>query len=82
MGKRLENAMNLYMEGIRDGKVREAVTKYTGARYTQHSTESRTASKALSHFSSHFWQEHLSGTSALSAPLSMVNMYLCTPISR
>lgn len=38
MGKRLENAMNLYMEGIRDGKVREAVTKYTGARYTQHST--------------------------------------------
>lgn len=30
--------MNLYLEGIRDGEVREAVTKYTGARYTQHST--------------------------------------------
>lgn len=38
MSKRLENAMNLYLEGIRDGKAREAITKYTGARYTQHST--------------------------------------------
>jgi len=38
MSKRLDNAMNLYLEGIRDGKAREAVTKYTGARYTQHST--------------------------------------------
>ncbi len=38
MSKRLENAVNLYLEGIRDGKAREAVTKYTGARYTQHST--------------------------------------------
>lgn len=38
MGKKLENAINLYFEGIRDGRVREAVTKYTGARYTQHST--------------------------------------------
>lgn len=38
MGKKLENAKNLYLEGIRDGKAREAVSKYTGARYTQHST--------------------------------------------
>ena len=38
MSKKLENAINLYMEGIRDGNVREAVTKYTGDRYTQHST--------------------------------------------
>lgn len=38
MGQKLENAKNLYLEGIRDGKAREAVTKYTGARYTQHST--------------------------------------------
>ena len=29
MGKKLENATNLYMEGIRDGNAREAVTKYT-----------------------------------------------------
>jgi predicted SnoaL-like aldol condensation-catalyzing enzyme len=26
------------MEGIRDGKAKEAITKYSGARYTQHST--------------------------------------------
>lgn len=38
MSKKLENAKGLYMEGIRDGNAREAVTKFTGARYTQHST--------------------------------------------
>jgi len=38
MSQKLQNAKNLYMEGIRDGKAREAVTKYTGDRYTQHST--------------------------------------------
>ncbi|MEM6845054.1 MAG: hypothetical protein AAF632_22765 [Bacteroidota bacterium] len=38
MGQKLENAKSLYIEGIRDGNAREAVTKYTGERYTQHST--------------------------------------------
>jgi len=38
MNPKLENAQRLYMEGIRDGNAREAVTKYTGDRYTQHST--------------------------------------------
>ena len=38
MGQRLENAKNLYLEGIRDGHIHEAINKYTGARYTQHST--------------------------------------------
>lgn len=38
MGQKLNNAKNLYLEGIRDGNARAAVTKYTGARYTQHST--------------------------------------------
>ncbi len=38
MSRKIENATSLYMEGIRDGNVREAVTKYTGDRYTQHST--------------------------------------------
>jgi len=33
-----EHAIALYMEGIRDGHAREAVTAHTGARYTQHST--------------------------------------------
>lgn len=38
MGRRIEAAKALYIEGIRDGRPREAVTRYTGARYTQHST--------------------------------------------
>ncbi|MEC8292577.1 MAG: nuclear transport factor 2 family protein, partial [Pseudomonadota bacterium] len=38
MASARENAINLYMHGIRDGHPREAVAKYTGARYTQHST--------------------------------------------
>ncbi len=38
MNQKLANALGLYMEGIRDGRVREAVEKYTGDRYTQHST--------------------------------------------
>lgn len=38
MSAKLENAKALYMEGIRDGRPREATAAYTGARYTQHST--------------------------------------------
>ena len=38
MTAKLDNAIALYMDGIRDGNAREAVTKYTGDRYTQHST--------------------------------------------
>lgn len=38
MARKLESAKGLYLEGIRDGNPREAVTKYTGSRYTQHST--------------------------------------------
>lgn len=38
MSQKVRNAVALYTEGIRDGNVREAVTKYTGDRYTQHST--------------------------------------------
>lgn len=38
MGKGLENVHSIYLEGIAGGKAREAVTKYTGHRYTQHST--------------------------------------------
>jgi predicted SnoaL-like aldol condensation-catalyzing enzyme len=37
MSEKLENAKKLYLEGIRDGKI-EAVEKYSGDRYTQHST--------------------------------------------
>ena len=38
MSRKIENVKSLYLEGIRDGFAREAVTKYTGDRYTQHST--------------------------------------------
>ena len=38
MGQRLDNAKALYLEGIRDGRAAEAITAYTGSRYTQHST--------------------------------------------
>ena len=38
MGQALENVRNIYLEGIAGGKAREAVYKYTGHRYTQHST--------------------------------------------
>lgn len=38
MGKGLENVRRIYMEGIAGGNAREAVHRYTGHRYTQHST--------------------------------------------
>ena len=38
MDQKLANVTGLYLEGIRDGNVREAVERYTGDRYTQHST--------------------------------------------
>ncbi|MEL6434005.1 MAG: nuclear transport factor 2 family protein [Pseudomonadota bacterium] len=38
MGQGLENVRRLYLEGIAEGDARTAVNKYTGHRYTQHST--------------------------------------------
>lgn len=38
MGQKLDNAMGLYLEGINQGKAQEALDKYIGDRYTQHST--------------------------------------------
>jgi predicted SnoaL-like aldol condensation-catalyzing enzyme len=38
MSRKASNVHSLYLEGIRDGNPRAAVTKYTGDRYTQHST--------------------------------------------
>ena len=37
MSNKIYNAKSLYLEGIRDGNMKEALDKYTGARYTQHS---------------------------------------------
>lgn len=36
--QKLANATNLYMDGIRDGNAKEALDKYIGDRYTQHSS--------------------------------------------
>ncbi|MEM6988973.1 MAG: nuclear transport factor 2 family protein [Myxococcota bacterium] len=38
MGQRLENAKRLYLEAIRDGDYENAIHRYAGGRYTQHST--------------------------------------------
>ncbi|APX13491.1 nuclear transport factor 2 family protein [Tateyamaria omphalii] len=38
MGQALDNVRAIYLEGIAGGNAREAVHKYTGHRYTQHST--------------------------------------------
>ncbi|MFA0442854.1 hypothetical protein BCU70_05620 [Vibrio sp. 10N.286.49.C2] len=38
MSKKLKSASNLYLDGIRDGNIQQAVRDNTGRRYTQHST--------------------------------------------
>jgi len=38
MSQKLENAKSLYIEGINQGHAKEALDKYIGNRYTQHST--------------------------------------------
>jgi predicted SnoaL-like aldol condensation-catalyzing enzyme len=42
--------MGLYLEGIRDGRPREAVRAHTGARYTQHSTGVRDGAEGFVEF--------------------------------
>lgn len=54
MGTRLNNAVNLYMEGIRDGNYEEAIYKYTGDRYTQHSTGVKDGQEGFIEFFSDF----------------------------
>lgn len=56
MNSKLETATNLYMEGIRDGNARQAVTKYTGRRYTQHSTGVRNDVEGFVEFFESFLQ--------------------------
>lgn len=38
MSIRTDHAAGLYLDGIRDGHLREALDRHVGARYTQHST--------------------------------------------
>ncbi len=52
--QRLEHAIGLYMEGIRDGNYEEAIHKYTGDRYTQHSTGVKDGKEGFIEFFSDF----------------------------
>lgn len=58
MSKKLENAKALYLEGIRDGNVREAVEAYTGDRYTQHSTGMKSGVEGFVEFFEPFVQRN------------------------
>ncbi len=46
----MDNAVGLYLDGIRDGNPREAVARYTGDRYTQQSTGVRDGAEGFVEF--------------------------------
>lgn len=50
MGQRLDNVTAIYLEGIRDGNYVDAVNKYVGQRYTQHSTPVRDGKEGFIEF--------------------------------
>lgn len=54
MSQRIENAKALYLEGIRDGNYEQAVNKYTGAMYKQHSTGVKDGKEGFIEFFSDF----------------------------
>ena len=56
MSKKLENARNLYLEGILEGNYVEAINKYTGERYTQHSTGVKDGKEGFIEFFADFTQ--------------------------
>lgn len=58
MGVRTGNARNLYLKGILGGRPREAVEKYTGDRYTQHSTGVRDGREGFIEFFDDFLARH------------------------
>ncbi|MFW2339596.1 MAG: nuclear transport factor 2 family protein [Acidimicrobiia bacterium] len=58
MGQRLDNAKALYMEGIRDGNYVEAIHKYVGERYTQHSTPVKDGKEGFIEFFAEFVQRN------------------------
>lgn len=58
MTKKLDNAIALYLEGIRDGNARQAVEAYTGDRYTQHSTGVRDGIEGFVEFFEPFLERH------------------------
>jgi predicted SnoaL-like aldol condensation-catalyzing enzyme len=57
-GVRATNARGLYLEGIRDGHPEQALARYTGARYTQHSTGVRDGREGFLEFFAPFLAAH------------------------
>ncbi len=55
---RVANAKGLYLEGIRDGNMVEALDKYTGERYTQHSTGVRDGKEGFIEFFTPFLERN------------------------
>lgn len=53
-GERMSNARALCLEGIRDGHAQEAIEKYAGDRYTQHSTPVRDGKQGFIEFFADF----------------------------
>lgn len=53
MTQKLNNAKNLYLEGIRDGDI-DAIYRYTGSRYIQHSTGVKNGQKGFIEFFQEF----------------------------
>jgi len=58
MSRKIKNAVGLYLDGIRDGNPREAVARYTGDRYTQHSTGVRDGADGFVEFFEEFIQRN------------------------
>jgi predicted SnoaL-like aldol condensation-catalyzing enzyme len=58
VSKKIDNVKSLYFEGIRDGNYREAVEKYTGDRYVQHSTGVKDGKEGFIEFFERFVKNH------------------------
>ena len=58
MSQKINNARSLYLEGIRDGNYEAAIEKYTGARYTQHSTGVKDGKEGFLEFFERFMKNH------------------------
>ena len=58
MGQKIENAKSLYLEGIRDGNYRQAIEKYAGNHYTQHSTGVKDGKEGFIEFFNRFVKNH------------------------
>lgn len=57
MGKKLENAKNLYLEGIRDGNYVEAINAYAGDQYKQHNAKVKDGREGFIEFFENFVKE-------------------------